>query len=97
MSYMQIWGRMAPQGETGPRGRDLVDTKTAARILGLRNYHTLEVWRSANRHPELRFHRVGRSIRYRIADLHAFLDASAVGGGNALGTEPAENCAGGRR
>jgi len=60
---------------------DLIDTKTAAKILGLRNHHTLEVWRSVKRHPELRYHRVGRTIRYRTADLTAFLDANAVGGG----------------
>jgi len=58
---------------------DLVDTKTAARILGLRNHHTLEVWRSTKRHPGLRYHRVGRAVRYRIADLQAFLTANAVG------------------
>ena len=32
----------------------LVDTKTAAKFLGLRNHHTLEVWRSTQRHSALR-------------------------------------------
>ena len=59
----------------------LVDTKTAARLLGLYNHHTLEVWRSTKRHPGLCYHRVGRAIRYRIADLEAFLTANAVGDG----------------
>ena len=42
----------------------LVDTKIAAKILGLRNYHTLEVWRATNAHPELRFYRIGRAVRF---------------------------------
>ena len=58
---------------------DLVDTKTAAKILGLWNHHTLEVWRSTKRYPQLCYHRVGRAIRYRVADLDAFLAASLVG------------------
>ena len=61
-------------------GADLVDTKTAAKILGLRNHHTLEVWRSEKRYPELRYHRVGGAVRYRAADLESFLQAHAVGG-----------------
>jgi hypothetical protein len=59
----------------------MVDTKTATRVLGLRNHHTLEVWRAAGTHPELRFFKIGRAVRYRIADLEAFLTANAVGKG----------------
>jgi hypothetical protein len=58
----------------------LVDTKTAAKVLGLRNHHTLEVWRSSASHSELRFFRIGRAIRYDISDLQAFLAANAIGG-----------------
>lgn len=58
----------------------LVDSKTAAKVLGLRNHHTLEVWRSSAAHRELRFFRIGRAIRYSIPDLQAFLAANAIGG-----------------
>ena len=57
----------------------LVDTKSAAKLLGLRNHHTLEVWRSTQRH-QLRFFRVGRAVRYRLSDLMSFLQANTVGG-----------------
>ncbi len=56
----------------------LVDTKSAAKVLGLRNHHTLEVWRSTKRH-QLRFFRVGRAVRYSLSDLTRFLDANAPG------------------
>ena len=65
-------------------GDHLVDTKTAAKVLGLRNHHTLEVWRSTKRYPQLCYHRVGRAIRYRAADLEAFLAASLVGSREAI-------------
>jgi len=58
----------------------LVDTKTAAKVLGLRNHHTLEVWRSTQRCRGLRFFRVGRAIRYSLSDLAHFLHANTVGG-----------------
>lgn len=57
----------------------LIDTKTAAGLLGLTNHHTLEVWRSTKRYSELRYHRIGRAIRYRVADLEAFLAGNCVG------------------
>lgn len=52
----------------------LVDTKTAAKILGLTNHRTLAVWRSTGRYPELRFLKIGRTVRYRVRDLLAFLE-----------------------
>ena len=58
---------------------DLVDTKTAAKILSLRNHHTLEVWRSTGHFPSLQYYRVGRAVRYRRTDLEAFLNANLVG------------------
>ena len=66
---------------------DLVDTKTAAKILSLRNHHTLEVWRSTGRFPTLRYHRVGRAVRYRRADLEEFLNSNSVGGATAAAAE----------
>jgi hypothetical protein len=58
---------------------DLIDSKTAARLLGLRNHHTLEVWRSVGRHASLPYYKVGRAVRYRRGDIEAFLRAHLIG------------------
>jgi hypothetical protein len=39
---------------------------------------TLETWRRLNVHPELKWRRVGRHVRYLGADVLKFLDDSAV-------------------
>lgn len=49
----------------------------AAAILGVKP-QTLAVWRSTGRY-DLPFVRVGRLIRYRRADLEAWLEKRAVG------------------
>ena len=57
----------------------LLTTKEAAVLLRL-HPHTLEVWRSTGRYPELPFVRVGRhAVRYRMSDLERFVgsDVSA--------------------
>lgn len=46
-------------------------TKQAARLLGCSN-RTLEDWRLRGDGP--RFLKLGRSVRYRMADLAAFMD-----------------------
>jgi excisionase family DNA binding protein len=51
--------------------------KDAAEYLGLQE-QTLNVWRCTQRYP-LPFIRVGRKIRYRIADLDRFLESRTVG------------------
>jgi hypothetical protein len=64
--------------QTLPSG-PTVDTNAAANYLGM-SPGTLAVWRATNRYPELKYIRVGRKrIRYRIADLEEFLQASTVG------------------
>jgi len=60
--------------DTLPR---LLTCDEAAALLQVRP-QTLAVWRSSRRHPELRYVRVGRSIRYRYADLLAYLAARTV-------------------
>ena len=56
------------------RGDDLtlVDNKQAADILGV-HYLTLQNWRSTGKSPK--FIKVGRSVRYRLSDLKAWLEA----------------------
>jgi excisionase family DNA binding protein len=55
---------------------ELLDTESAAEYLGLKG-HTLEVWRSTGRY-DLPFVRLGRRIKYRRADLDAFLERCTV-------------------
>jgi len=52
----------------------------AAAYLGVKT-QTLSVWRCKKRHS-LRYYRVGRLIKYRRADLDAWLNANATGGSN---------------
>jgi hypothetical protein len=47
-----------------------------AAYLGIKP-RTLEVWRRTGEHPELRYRRVGRRIRYLGRDILKFLNDSA--------------------
>ncbi len=63
-----------PQIDMGSRPpSDLVDDKAASTYLGV-TAGTLSVWRSTGRYP-LPFVKVGRSVRYRIGDLLAFVES----------------------
>ena len=62
---------MSPQ-EIIDIARELVDEQKAARILDTKP-GTLAVWRSTGRH-NLPFIKVGRNVRYRRADLEAWLE-----------------------
>lgn len=53
-------------------GRVLVDPETASRLLGVAP-QTLARWRVEGRH--LPFAKIGRAVRYRIDDIHAFVAA----------------------
>lgn len=54
-------------------GRDLLNEQEAAQFLDIAP-GTLSVWRSTGRY-NLKFLKVGRSVKYRRADLLAWLDA----------------------
>jgi len=54
----------------------LIDPDEAAKILGT-TPGTLSVWRCTKRYP-LRYIRVGRRVRYRLADIEAFIESRAV-------------------
>jgi len=53
----------------------LLRTPQAASLLGV-SISTLEHMRSYGIGPD--YIRVGRQVRYRVADVHAFLDANTV-------------------
>ena len=55
----------------------LLDTGAAADYLGIKG-HTLEIWRMTRRYP-LPFVRIGRRVKYRQADLDAFISARTCG------------------
>ena len=59
-------------------GTVAVDTRLAAAFLGL-EASTLEVWRCTQR-QKIPFLKMGRSVRYLMADLRKFRDESRVGG-----------------
>ncbi|RON06243.1 helix-turn-helix domain-containing protein [Pseudomonas brassicacearum] len=54
-----------------------IDDKQAAAALGVR-VGTLAVWRSTGRY-NLPFAKVGRLVRYRLADLAKFIDSRTAG------------------
>ncbi len=56
----------------------LVDEKRAAEILGI-TAATLSVWRCTRRY-KLPYTKIGRAVRYRIADLERFIADRTVGG-----------------
>jgi hypothetical protein len=55
----------------------LVDEKRAAEILGI-SAGTLSVWRCVRRYP-LPYTKIGRAVRYRLADLEAFIASRTIG------------------
>jgi hypothetical protein len=54
------------------------DERYAASYLGM-SVETLRTWRQQRRGP--RYRKVGRCVRYSIADLIAFVDGLPTGGG----------------
>lgn len=54
----------------------MLTTKEAAAMLGL-SPATLEAWRCSGR-VRLPFLRLGRSVKYRLSDLYAYLDRAAA-------------------
>lgn len=62
-----------------PAVTQLRTRKEAAQFLGVEP-NTLAVWACANRYP-LPYVRVGRLVKYRQADLEAFVDGNVINGG----------------
>lgn len=57
--------------ETAAPSEELLTAKQAAAFLKVKP-GTLACWRATKRYP-LKYTRVGKSIRYRLSDLQAFL------------------------
>lgn len=56
---------------------ELLDEAATAEILQVKT-GTLQVWRSTKRYP-LPFVKIGRNVRYRRADIDAFIQSRMVG------------------
>jgi excisionase family DNA binding protein len=68
------------QSNPTPTALGLLSEDQAAELLGVKP-QTLSLWRSAGRY-DLPFVRVGRLIRYRLADLEAWLERRLVSSDN---------------
>lgn len=66
----------SPEAEPTSRTSDLIDEPTLAARLGV-SRSTLQSWRYAGRGP--RFIKLGRMVRYRKADVDAYLYANTRG------------------
>lgn len=64
-------------GYEGDRPPLQVDDRQAATALGVKA-STLAVWRSTGRY-DLPFAKIGRLVRYRLADLAKFIDSRTAG------------------
>lgn len=64
-----------------PAQKHLLNEAEAAAFLDV-SQQTLAVWRSTGRY-KLPFTRIGRSIRYKLADLEAFIESRTVTPGDA--------------
>ena len=58
-------------------GNDLLNQNEAAQILGIKA-GTMQVWRATKRY-RLPYVKVGRSVRYRLADNQAFIKSRMNG------------------
>lgn len=65
--------------ETAAPPDELLTAKQAAALLKVKP-GTLACWRTTKRYP-LKYTRVGKSIRYRLSDLQAFLASRDSGAG----------------
>ena len=55
-------------------GNQLLTEVEAAKLLNV-HFHSLAVWRSNGKHG-IPFVKIGRAVRYRVADLLAWIDAN---------------------
>lgn len=67
------------------RTPELLTSREAAAYLGV-SAGTLDIWRSRRSYP-IPFVKVGRNVRYRKADLDAFLQRRTKDGGNEDGSQ----------
>jgi len=56
----------------------LLTAQQTAELLGV-NAGTLAVWRCTRRY-DLPYVKCGRSVRYRLADIEAFIESRTIGG-----------------
>lgn len=57
---------------------DLLTETEVAKLLRLKNKHTLSVWRSTGRYPELRHIKIGRLVRYPRSYVEAVIQSGFI-------------------
>lgn len=65
---------------TTPETEDLMTPAQTSKALGGIPETTLSKWRSSNRVEGLKFVRIGNAVRYRPADVRAFIEANIHSG-----------------
>lgn len=58
--------------------KDLLTSEETAAALDLKSKHTLEVWRSTKRYPELEWVKIGRNVRYRRDAVERFIQSCTI-------------------
>lgn len=58
--------------------KELLTSEETASVLDLKSKHTLEVWRSTKRYPELEWIKIGRLVRYRREAVERFIQLRTV-------------------
>lgn len=56
----------------------LYPKEATAKFLGLKNPHTLDVWRNTKRYPELSYIKIGRLVRYKGQAIKRFIELRTV-------------------
>lgn len=59
---------------TATNPNQLVDSKEAAAILGISPL-SLNQWRHEGTHRDLQYVKVGRAVRYRVADIERWIES----------------------
>jgi len=65
--------------QQGPVEGGLLNPTQVAALLGLKTPETLCVWRSTKRYPQLVYVKIGHLVRYRRADVEAFIESRLMG------------------
>lgn len=55
----------------------LLNDRQTAEILGI-SPKSLAVWRCTKRHPDLKYIKVGRAVRYRPEDIESFINSRTI-------------------
>lgn len=61
------------------RDDPLMNCEETAKYMGGISTQTLALWRQNKSHPDLKYIKIGRQVRYRKSDVDAWLESQTVG------------------